>query len=92
MSKSSNKTIFSVLYTASVGDKLTDGKRTWKVVDDEKNGGDCTIAIPIKSQWPKKESRFELWGDAQSQVSFIPNLKVIKSKNNKKDWSKNESK
>jgi len=72
------QTIFDVLSKTKVGDKLSDGKRTWKVVESPQVKQDCFIAIPVKSKWPKKESYFELWGDAMSKVSYMPKLTIIK--------------
>lgn len=72
------KTIFEVLSKTKLGDQLTDGSRTWKVVETPQANGDCFIALPVKSKWPKKEDRFELWGDAQSKVSIMPKLTVTK--------------
>lgn len=72
------QTIYNVLSKTKIGDILTDGKRFWKVVETEKE--DCFIALPVKSKWPKKVEKFELWGDTQSKHSYMPKLKVVKTK------------
>lgn len=69
------KTIHDIIKNCLVGDILSDGKRTWKVVESFKEGGECVIATP--HNWDKKHGKpFELWDDAQARVSSIPGLKV----------------
>jgi hypothetical protein len=68
--------IYSVLKNLKKKDIVSDGVRKWIVVDSELKGDDCTIAVPYK--WTKKcGDSFELWGDAQSKVSEIKNLKKV---------------
>ena len=74
--------IYDVLKNCKKNDVVSNGKFFWKVVETEKNE-DCVIAVPLKTKWPKNESQFELWGDAQSKASIIPNLKVLKKKASK---------
>lgn len=69
-------TIYNVLKNLKKGDKVTDGVRTWKVVESEIQGDDCTIAVPVK--WTKKcGDKFELWGSSQEKISSIKNLKKV---------------
>lgn len=69
--------IHEIIKDCVVGDLLTDGKRTWKVTESHKEGGDCVIAQP--HNWSKKNgSPFEIWDDAQARVSVIPGLTVQK--------------
>ena len=68
--------IYNVLKPLKKGDKVSDGVRTWKVVESEVQGDDYTVAIPLK--WSKScGESFELWGDAQSKLSTIKNLKKV---------------
>ena len=71
------KTVAEVLNSATLGDVLSDGKRSWKVTDLDFDG--CIIAMPTK--FPKKESKFELWSHGVESVAIIPNLKIVKGKN-----------
>ena len=71
------KTIYEVMKTAKVGDLLTDGVRTWKVVDDVGE----VFGIPLK--YNKKS--FELWSACEfEKVAVIPGLRVIRSKSRSK--------
>lgn len=70
------KTIHEILKKAKLGDILSDGSRTWKVVETKKNGDDCTVAVPHR--WNKKTMgpKFELWDDAQARVTILPELQI----------------
>lgn len=73
------KTIYEVLSKAHKGDTITDGLRSWTVVDTEKTG-DCIVAVPVMPFGPKKSrlKPFELWGDDLSKMSYIKNLSLIR--------------
>jgi hypothetical protein len=75
--KNKIKTIHQTIKNCQVGDMISDGVRTWKVSESKKDGHDCVVASP--HNWDKKKmgSPFELWDDAVSRISVIPNLKVI---------------
>lgn len=70
-----NISVYEVLNQCQLGDILGDGTRTWKVVEIEKECADCIIAVPYRWNKKKMGEKFELWSDAQSMISFIPNLK-----------------
>lgn len=73
--KTKVQTVHQVIKNCVTGDMLTDGTRTWKVVESHKEGGDCVIAQP--HNWNKKHGKpFEIWDDAQAKISIIPGLKV----------------
>lgn len=69
------KTIYEVLKQSKIGDTLTNGKFKWTVVEHTRNGGDCVIAVPVKAT--KKTARFEIWGDAQSKLTYMKNFKNL---------------
>lgn len=71
------QTVHQVLQNAILGDLLSDGKRQWKVVETEKEGSDCTVAVPHHWDDKKMGSKFELWDDAQAKVSYIPKLQIV---------------
>lgn len=68
--------IHKIIKNCKVGDMISDGVRTWKVVESRKDGHDCVVAQP--HNWNRKTMgpKFELWDDAQAKVSFIKNLVV----------------
>ena len=68
------KTIKDVLVQAKLGDVVTDGKRSWKVVDVDFDG--AVVARPVN--FPKKESPFELWSLGVESIAKIPGLKIKK--------------
>lgn len=75
------KTISEVIRSANLGDSVTDGIRKWKVTETNESGGECVVAQPVKTWNEKKHgSKFELWDAAESKLSIIPNLKLVKSK------------
>lgn len=65
------KTVKEILNKAKLGQTLTDGKRSWKVVQSEDGE---VIATP--KRFPKGESKFELWNTGVESVAIIPNLKI----------------
>jgi hypothetical protein len=63
------RTISEVIGSAKVGDRLTDGKRRWKIINWE---GDM-IAIPLT------KNSFELWANCQlEKTAVLPGLRILR--------------
>lgn len=73
--KKTPTTIHQVIKNCVKGDMITDGTRTWRVVESYKEGGECVIASP--HNWSQEYGPdFEIWDDAQARISMILGLTV----------------
>ena len=70
--KKTKKTVAQVLNSCSKGDKISDGKRVWKITECSD-----TIVVASPHKFPKDEDKFELWNCGAESVAFIPNLKKV---------------
>ena len=70
------KTIAQILKKCKLNDILTDGKRYWKVIDE--NFDHLVVACPIKKDGSPNKKGFEIWSGGLEQVAVIPGLKKVK--------------
>ena len=74
MKKNTHKTISELLNECKVGDIISDGVRSWKVVDDDFDG--AIVARPYR--WKKKDgASFELWSVGIESIAYIPGLHKV---------------
>lgn len=70
--------LHKVLSKCSIGDELHSGNYSWTVIKDKSNY-DCVVATPNWKEGDKPVPPFELWDDAQSQITEMKYLKRYKN-------------
>jgi hypothetical protein len=62
------KTIAQILKNAKLGQLFSDGKRVWKVTDENFDG--AVVASPVKGK-----PSVELWSKGIEQITYMPELR-----------------
>lgn len=74
------KTIAEILIDCEIGDKLTNDKANWKVIDKYNEDGEWVVIAqpkPLDSVDGKGDYDYELWSVGSEKHSHMPNLRKI---------------
>jgi hypothetical protein len=74
------KTIAEILIDCEIGDKLTNDKSDWEVVDKYDEDGELIVIarpVPLDNGDEKGDYDYELWNVGSEKHSHMPNLRKI---------------